>query len=210
MKDQLEIWKPIKGYEGIYEFSNLNNVKSLSRIIKKKNGAVINLKEKILKQTFNKGYYKVGLYLNGELSNLGIHQLVAMEHLGHTVCGLKLVVDHINEIKTDNRIENLQIITQRENIIKSLAKRNMQCDDEKFLRRTNKIIKSRQLNRNNFTLSIIGASRHLGISEYKMHSLIKKGTVKTFKLGKSPRISQEEIDRIKNINQVTDTKAEIY
>lgn len=204
MKDQLEIWKPIKGYEGIYEFSNLNNVKSLSRIIKKKNGAVVNLKEKILKQNFNTGYYRVGLYLNGELSNLGIHQLVAMEHLGHTVCGFKLVVDHINDIKTDNRIENLQIITQRENIIKSIAKRNMQCDDEKFSRRTNgrtdKSINSRKPNRNNFTFSVIGASRELGISEYKMHRLIKNGTIKIFKLGKSPRVSQEEIDRIKTIN----------
>ena len=48
MKDQVEVWKPIPGYEGKYEFSNLHNVKSLSRFIKRGNGGFWS-KEKILK-----------------------------------------------------------------------------------------------------------------------------------------------------------------
>ena len=125
MENQIEIWKPIKGYEGYYEFSNLHNVKSLSRIVNRRNGGFNISKERILKQTLNNGYYKVTLCLNGDVSVFGIHQLVAMEHLGHTVCGYELVVDHINEIKTDNRIENLQIITHLENVMKSRIKRNV-------------------------------------------------------------------------------------
>jgi len=124
MKEQVEIWKPIKGYEGVYEFSNLNNVKSLSRVINRKNGGFNISKERLLKPSLSGGYYKVTLTLNKEVRCFGIHQLVAMEHLGHTVCGYELVVDHINEIKTDNRIENLQIITHLENVMKSRVKRD--------------------------------------------------------------------------------------
>lgn len=115
-----EIWSPIKGFEGFYEFSNLNNVKSLSRIIKRKNGVSFISKERILKPTLTKGYYKVCLHLNGKPYTLGIHQIIAIQYLEHIPCGFELVVDHINEIKTDNRLENLQIITNRENTAKSI------------------------------------------------------------------------------------------
>lgn len=74
----------------------------------------------------------------------------------------------------------------------------------------NKIVESRQPKKNNLTFSIIGASKELGVSESTMHRLIKQGFVEAKIIGKSPRIYQEEIDRIKNVNQVTDTKAEIY
>lgn len=60
-----------------------------------------------------------------------------------------------------------------------------------------KIVESRQPKKNNLTFSIIGASKELGVSESTMHRLIKNGTIKTFKLGKSPRIHQEEIDKYK-------------
>lgn len=114
-----EIWQPIPGYEGIYEFSNLHNVKSLSRVVLMKGKYPYISKEKILTKTLNKGYYKVGLSLNGKQKRLGIHQIVAMCHLGHIPNGYALVVDHINEIITDNRLENLQIITVRENVSRS-------------------------------------------------------------------------------------------
>ena len=65
----------------------------------------------------------------------------------------------------------------------------------------NKIVESRQPKKNNLTFSIIGASRALGVSESTMHRLIKQGFVETQKLGKSPRITQEEIDKYKTINQ---------
>ena len=64
-----------------------------------------------------------------------------------------------------------------------------------------KIVESRQPKKNNLTFSIIGASKELGVSESTMHRLIKQGFVETQKLGKSPRITQEEIDKYKTINQ---------
>ena len=99
-----EIWKDVVDYEGLYQISNLGRVKSLQ----------FN-KEKILKpQLVNNNYFIVRLCNNNYKSRL-VHQLVAESFLGHKPCGHKLVVDHINDIKTDNRLENLQIVTQRFN-----------------------------------------------------------------------------------------------
>jgi len=100
----MEIWKQIKDYPDYY-ISSLGNVKSL------KCGKIRNLKVGI----DSRGYYKVTLRNNNNQYVKRIHQLVAIAFLNHTPCNLKLVVNHKNFIKTDNRLENLEIITNREN-----------------------------------------------------------------------------------------------
>ena len=101
----MEEFRTIKNFEN-YQVSNLGNVKSLR----------FN-KERILKKCLDTdGYYRVGLYSNNKLYNKQVHQLVTISFLNHIPCGCKLVVNHINFIRTDNRLENLEIITQRENV----------------------------------------------------------------------------------------------
>jgi len=104
----MEIWKTIPDYED-YQVSNLGNVKSL------KWG-----KEKILKSSLGSyGYYEVNLLKDKKQKIFKVHKLVAIGFLGHKPDGThKIVVDHINNIKTDNRVENLQLITNRENCCK--------------------------------------------------------------------------------------------
>lgn len=104
-----EIFKDIPGYEGLYQVSNLGNVKSLR----------FN-KEKLLKQETKKGYKVFYLTNDSKTKQKSLHQLVAMAFLNHIPCGHKLVVDHINNDKLDNRVENLQIITNRENSSKDV------------------------------------------------------------------------------------------
>jgi hypothetical protein len=106
----MEIWKNVIGYEGLYQISNLGNVKSFMR---NKNGIY-------LKPGINsKGYKGVILYKKGIRENKQIHVIVAESFLNHKQCGHKLVVDHINNNKLNNSVENLQIITHRENSLKT-------------------------------------------------------------------------------------------
>ena len=111
-----EEFKDIPGYEGMYQVSNLGRVKSLSREMY--NGfSYFTSKEKILKNGKDAhNYFNVNLCKNGKAKMFKIHQLVVMVFLGHKPDGTnKIVVDHINNIQHDNRLENLQLITNREN-----------------------------------------------------------------------------------------------
>ena len=95
-----EIWKNIIGFEG-YQASNLGRIKSLKRV-----------NELIMSSFLNKrGYLMVSM--SGKSKQ--VHQLVAIAFLNHTPCGHKLVINHKNFIRTDNRVENLEIVTSREN-----------------------------------------------------------------------------------------------
>jgi hypothetical protein len=100
-----EIWKPIEGFEGLYEISNLGNVKSLRRY---------HASERILKAYLHtNGYLAVNLYKNGKRLTKKIHRLVAETFIEnhHHLCE----VNHIDGCKTNNKIENLEWCTSQQN-----------------------------------------------------------------------------------------------
>lgn len=115
----MEIFKDIIGFEGNYQVSNFGRVKSLPKKIYMHKGGYYHTKERILKQGITKGYHTVGLCKNRKVETIKVHKLVAMAFLNHKPCGMKLVVDHINGKKSDNRVDNLQVISQRENTSKN-------------------------------------------------------------------------------------------
>ena len=122
-----EIWKDIPEYEGLYQVSNLGRVKSLPKEWTIGNTAIRRHSGMILKAGSKKGgYLMVNLCKNSKCKQFWIHQLVAVIFLNHTPCGLKLVVDHINDNPSDNRVENLQIVTHRYNICKTQGKYSSQ------------------------------------------------------------------------------------
>lgn len=108
-----EIWKDIPNYEG-YQVSNLGRVKSLERFRKGKNGSLVTVKERILKPKLtHRGYYRVDLWKQSIVKHYKVHRLVYEVFNGSIPEGLQ--VNHINEIKTDNRLENLNLMTAKEN-----------------------------------------------------------------------------------------------
>jgi len=103
----LEEFKSIPNFNNAYHYSTLGRLRSFKR------GFCKILKGTLMKKT---GYLKHNLYKNSEETQILGHQLSAILFLGHVLDGTnKIVVDHKNNIRTDNRLENLQLITNREN-----------------------------------------------------------------------------------------------
>jgi len=102
----MEIFKGIPGWEDYYEASNLGNVKSLERIIVFGKGGEKLKKESILKPRINSnGYPAVNLCRDGKCKQIENHRLVALAFIDNPED--KPSVNHINGIKSDNRLENL-------------------------------------------------------------------------------------------------------
>lgn len=100
-----EIWKDVKGYDGIYQISSIGRVKSF-----------YSGKGKILKGSIRyDGYLFYTLYFNSIPKTVSSHQLVTMAFLNHNPCGFKKVVNHIDGNKLNNDARNLEIVTNREN-----------------------------------------------------------------------------------------------
>ena len=113
---ETEVWKNIPGYEGYYQASDLGRVRSLDRTVIYKDGRKRFYKGKLIKGRISKGYKYTNVSINNVGRNLLFSQLVAMAFLGHEPNGHTLVIDHIDGDKSDNRLENLRIVTQRENV----------------------------------------------------------------------------------------------
>ena len=115
MKNKIEVWKDIKGFEGFYQVSSFGKVKSLQRIIKYPKGFRL-IKERILKQKHHPDkYLNTVMHKEGLQTNILTHHLVAIYFLEHKPNGYEIVINHKDFNKHNNHIDNLEIITNRQN-----------------------------------------------------------------------------------------------
>lgn len=110
-----EIWKDIKGYEGLYQVSNLGRVKSLPRLMWNGKGYFMS-KEKILKSGTVNGYKQVTLCKNNEQEPFLVHRLVAEAFIPNpnNLPQVNHIIDDF-EHRSDNRVENLEWCTAEYN-----------------------------------------------------------------------------------------------
>jgi predicted XRE-type DNA-binding protein len=96
----MEQWKAVVGYEGIYEVSSLGRIKKVET-------------GRITLGSLNNGYRVTSLTKDKKISRVRVHRIVCEAFIPNTES--KPVVNHINGIKTDNRLENLEWTTSLEN-----------------------------------------------------------------------------------------------
>ena len=111
----MEIWKPISGYEGFYEVSNLGRIRSLERIVECSDGRKRKIKDRTLKgSSYSGGYSGVTLHKDGCAKFVNIHRIVAEAFVPNPL--EKEEVNHKDENPSNNHASNLEWVTHKENI----------------------------------------------------------------------------------------------
>lgn len=105
-----EIWMPVLGYEGVYEINIRGAIRSLHRR---------NPNKDLVVRIGRAGYYTVRLSLKGKTNTKHVHRLIAEVFIPNLDC--KLHINHINGIKTDNSVTNLEWVTHSENMKHAFA-----------------------------------------------------------------------------------------
>lgn len=105
-----EIWKPVPGYEGKYEVSNMGRVWSIPRITPrgKRGGNFLRLVDN------GKGYLAAPLTHNGRSQKVYVHRLVVLAHRGPIPEGQE--VNHKDGDKSNNTLRNLELVTHSQNL----------------------------------------------------------------------------------------------
>ena len=111
----MEIWKPISGYEGFYEVSNLGRIRSLERNVECSDGRKRKIKDRTLKgSSYSGGYSGVTLHKDGCAKFVNIHRIVAEAFVPNPL--EKEEVNHKDENPSNNHASNLEWVTCKENI----------------------------------------------------------------------------------------------
>lgn len=110
----IEEWKDIPGYEGRYQVSNVGRVKSLPRITYDTIGRCKHLKGKIITLQLNtSGYPAFRIWSGGKGKTIAVHRLLALAFIPNP--DNKPYINHLNGVRTDNRVDNLEWCTPSEN-----------------------------------------------------------------------------------------------
>jgi len=116
----MEVWKFISGYEGMYQVSSLGRVRSVDRSMVLPSGKIRRDPGRYIKTTIHpKGYHYVVMSRDGFTKRFLLHRIVAQTFIPNPEC--KPQVNHIDGVKSNNNVENLEWVTETENISHALS-----------------------------------------------------------------------------------------
>jgi len=142
----MEIWKKVVGFESTHEVSNLGNLRTLDRYVKHYKGGLRLYKGKPKTFRLNRdGYSRTNIKTNGNSKDFTVHRLVAKAFIPNPE-NYK-AVNHINGIKTDNRVENLEWCSYSQNTTHAVKNRLIETKliDEQAIEIFNSNLSQRKL-----------------------------------------------------------------
>ena len=169
-----EYWKPIPYYEDSYEASNLGRIRTKEgkTTYTKRHGvrhwAQRILKYKTAKENTYKTGYRVDLWKDGKPKTLLVGRIIASTFIENNLLNMDLTVNHINGNRLDNKIENLEWCSIKENIQKGFETGLFSTQKKIIIvdKRTNEELEFRSLSL---------ASQYLGFNNKYLSNKIKKG-----------------------------------
>lgn len=159
-------WKPVHGYEGLYEISSLGEVRRVPRKVKCANGTVRNLRRRLLKVSLGSdGYLKIGLTKKGTRKTLHVHALVLRSFVGKRPVDKE--VRHLDGDKTNNVLSNLRYGTKEENEADKRSHGNLPSSlNPAQVRRVRDLYLQ-----GTYTQKVL--ARKFGVSEDTIHNIVK-------------------------------------
>ncbi len=109
-----EVWRHVKGFEEFYQISNLGRVRSVSRVVLRKNGRKYRVRGKILTATPLNKYAGVSLSRKGSVKNVYVHHIVMEAFIGD--CPENMEINHKDGNKMNGKIDNLEYISHKKNV----------------------------------------------------------------------------------------------
>lgn len=175
-----EIWKTIPDYEDCYEASNLGRIRSLNRTIKHPHSIKNKIKGKILKQSKfgrrqNKKYFGVNPSINGKNKCCFVHRLVAQAFIPNPEN--KPCINHKDGDKDNNKVENLEWCTYKENSIHAVktglhkAPSGEESHSAKITQKQVDEIRKRYIPRK---ITQIMLAKEYGVVQETIHRIIKR------------------------------------
>ena len=166
-----EIWKDIKNYDG-YQVSNLGRIRTHNKVTQTNRHGHRNWKDRILKykgKTYKTGY-RVDLWKNGKSKSFLVARLVAFTFFNEDINNKELTVDHIDGNRFNNNINNLELVSLKENIKRAFKNGLMsQCKKIKLINNKN--------DEKEF-ISMSEASKYMNYNKGYISEKIKKGIYK--------------------------------
>lgn len=175
-----EVWKEIVGYEGYYEVSNMGNVRSMDRIIYKSDNTIQTYKSKPITIHYNKrlNVYEVSLRKDGIKRCLKVHRLVAQAFCYNDDPINKIIVNHIDGDRSNNKSVNLEWCTYSYNEKHAYDYLNRPVNSTKGKKRGRLCISINKLKNEIIEhKSIAEASRYTNISETQIRRIANKECV---------------------------------
>lgn len=168
-------WRPFPGFEGICEVSDDGMVRSVDREIVRRDGKPLSIKGKILAQSVsNAGYIRIGIKVNDKSYMRSVHRAVAQAFIPNPEG--KREVNHKDGNKLNNRVDNLEWVTPKENIAHAFATGLNKPKDMAAICEGNK--KPVVVDGSRHFPSVIDAARYIGCQGSSVSSVLK-GRYKT-------------------------------